>query len=125
MIEIGFFTVEAELNDSPTARKIIQLLPITTKFETWGDEISFHVPIEAALDEYARETVEVGHIGFWPIEKTFCIFYGETPISTEHEILPASAVNIIGRILGDAKRLKKIKGERDIITVRPLEDIFN
>ena len=117
IIDIGFLTMEAELNDSPTSKKIIQLLPIATKFETWGNEISFPVPIEAELDEYARETVEIGHIGFWPIEKTFCIFCGETPISSQNDILPASAVNIIGKVLGDAKRFRKVMAEKDI-TVR-------
>jgi len=124
MIDIGYLSMEAELNDSPTAKKIIQLLPITTGFVTWGDEISFSVPVEAELDEYARETVELGHIGFWPVEKTFCIFCGETPISSPNNILPASAVNIIGKILGDAKRFKKVMTEKDI-TVRLFEDICN
>jgi hypothetical protein len=35
--------MEAELNDSPTARKIAAALPITTAFNTWGDEIYFSI----------------------------------------------------------------------------------
>ncbi|MBN1763168.1 MAG: hypothetical protein JW878_08875 [Methanomicrobia archaeon] len=52
---------------------------------------------------------------YWPAGRTLCIFYGKTPISeSEEEIKPASAINIVGRIV-DPDRLKRLAptgGER-------------
>jgi len=50
-------TVAAELNDSPTALKIAEALPIETSFSTWGDEIYFAIPVDAPLEETARPFV--------------------------------------------------------------------
>jgi uncharacterized protein len=45
-IKIGKLTMEAELNDSPTAKQVIAALPIKTSFNTWGDEIYFSIPCQ-------------------------------------------------------------------------------
>ena len=113
-IKIGNLTMEAELNDSPTAGKVAEALPIRTSFSTWGDEIYFALPATAALDESATEVVEVGDLGYWPQGKAFCIFFGQTPASRPGKIMPASAVNVIGRVLGDATEFKKVMGEREV-----------
>jgi hypothetical protein len=114
IITIGHLNLDAELNDTPTARKVAEVLPLKTSFSTWGDEIYFTIPVEAELDESAREEVEMGDLGYWPAGAAFCIFFGPTPMSTEGKIVPASAVNIIGRVLGDAERLKEVMGEAEI-----------
>jgi hypothetical protein len=44
----------------------------------------------------------MGHLGYWPSGHAFCVFFGPTPISRENEIRPASAVNLFGRVDGDA-----------------------
>ena len=44
-----------------------------------------------------------------------CIFFGKTPISRGDEIRPASAVNIIGKVDGNLKTLKKVKDGEEII----------
>jgi len=49
--------LDAELNDTPTAKKIAQVLPFSTGYHTWGDEIYFTVPVESSLDESAQEDV--------------------------------------------------------------------
>ena len=54
--------MEAELNDSPTAKKVAKALPLTTSFSTWGEEIYFAIPVDAKLDETAREVVELGDL---------------------------------------------------------------
>jgi len=113
-ITIGNLAMEAELNDSPTAIKVAEALPIRTSFNTWGDEIYFAVPVTAGLDETAREVVEIGDLGYWPSGKAFCIFFGQTPVSQPGKIMPASAVNVIGRVLGDATEFKKVMGEREV-----------
>ena len=113
-ITIGDISVEGELNHTPTAQKIAGALPLRASFNTWGDEIYFAIPVEADLDSSAREEVEMGDLGYWPTGAAFCIFFGPTPMSTEGKIVPASAVNIIGRVLGDATRLKDVMEETEI-----------
>ncbi len=117
-INIGDLSMEGELNDSPTARKVAKALPVTTSFNTWGEEIYFAIPVDADLDENAREVVELGDLGYWPTGKAFCIFFGQTPMSSPGKIIPASAVNIIGSVIGDATRFKEVMGEREVILER-------
>jgi hypothetical protein len=113
-IIVGKLTMDAELNDSPTARQVAAALPIEAPFHTWGDEIYFSVPVSSELDHTAKEEVEAGELGFWPSGKAFCIFFGPTPISRGERIVPASAVNIIGRVLGEANLFRGVKNESTI-----------
>ncbi|MBL7210923.1 MAG: hypothetical protein ISS61_00935 [Desulfobacteraceae bacterium] len=114
-IVIGHLTLDAELNDTPTARKVGDAIPFKTPFNTWGDEIYFTIPVEAELDESAREEVEIGALGYWPTGQAFCIFFGPTPMSSKGRIVPASAVNLIGRVKGDVKRLKEVMEEDEVV----------
>ena len=52
----------------------------------------------------------MGDLAYWPPGKAFCIFFGPTPMSQGNEIRPASAVNVVGRVVGDATALKKVRG---------------
>jgi len=113
-ITIGKLSMEAELNDSPTAKKVAGALPVRTSFNTWGDEIYFAIPVTAGLEESAQEVVEIGDLGYWPQGKAFCIFFGRTPASSPGKIMPASAVNVIGKVLGDATEFKKVMNEREV-----------
>ncbi len=115
MIRVGSLSMEAVLDDSPTAREVAAALPIRTSFNTWGDEIYFATPVEAELDESAREVVGLGDLGYWPPGNAFCIFFGPTPMSQPGEIRPASAVNIIGRVLGDATQFKQVMQASEIV----------
>jgi hypothetical protein len=110
----GNLTLEAELHDTATGKMVFDMLPVTTPFSTWGDEIYFSIPVESELDETAVEEVALGDLGYWPPGKAFCIFFGATPLSTPGKIVPASAVNIIGKIKGDAARLSEVMHERQI-----------
>jgi uncharacterized protein len=114
-IRIGTLSMEAELNDTPTAQKIAAALPLRTSFNTWGDEIYFAIPVSADLDDSAQEVVEIGDLGYWPPGKAWCIFFGQTPVSQPGKIMPASAVNVIGKILGDATQFKTVMREREVI----------
>lgn len=118
-ITVGNLSMEAELNDSPTAKKVAQALPITTSFSTWGEEIYFPIPVDAELDDTAREVVELGDLGYWPTGSAFCIFFGQTPMSQPGKIVPASAVNIIGRVVGDATKFKEVMDAAEV-TLEPL-----
>ncbi len=113
-INIGKMSMAAELNDSATARKILDVLPLTASFNTWGDEIYFSIPVDSPLDETAKEVVEIGDLGFWPPGSAFCIFFGMTPMSSSGKIMPASAVNIVGKILGDPADFKKVMRESKV-----------
>ena len=92
-------SLEAELYDNPTAKKIIDILPIEGTVQTWGDEIYFDVNTHMELDDSQKEVVELGELGFWPTGDCFCIFFGQQPVS---------AVNIFGKIDGNLDMLKKI-----------------
>jgi len=113
-ITITDLCMETELNDSLTAGKIATALPIKTASNTWADEICFTIPVDAELDNTAQEEVELGDLGYWPTGKAFCIFFGLTPMSEPGKIRPASAVNIVGHVLGDATRFKTVMGAGEV-----------
>lgn len=102
--------LEAELFDTKTAREIANILPIETRPEEWGDEFYFEIPVEMPLDETATTRVKVGDIGYWPPGNALAIFFGPTPISRGYVPVPASDVNLVGRVIGDAAVLRKVKG---------------
>ena len=114
-IQIGTLSMEAELNETPTAQSIAAALPLRTSFHTWGDEIYFAIPVDAELDESAQDVVELGDLGYWPPGQAFCIFFGQTPVSQPGKIMPASAVNVIGKVIGDATRFKTVMREREVV----------
>ena len=114
-IRIGTLSMEAELNETPTAKKIAAALPLRASFNTWGDEIYFAIPVDADLDDSAQEVVELGDLGYWPPGKAWCIFFGQTPVSQSGKIMPASAVNVVGKVLGDATQFKTVMREREVI----------
>ncbi|NLI81347.1 MAG: hypothetical protein GX443_06615 [Deltaproteobacteria bacterium] len=107
-ITAGSIVVSALLNESPTAEALWNALPLQASARTWGDEIYFPVPVEMPLDETAREVVNMGDLGYWPTGRAFCIFFGPTPMSRGDEIRPAGPVNVIGRVLGDARDFKAV-----------------
>ena len=106
-VTAGEVTMMAVLNGSGTADLVWDALPIQSSGQTWGDEIYFRTTIEAPK-ENSSEVVEVGDVAYWPPGKALCLFFGPTPASRGDEILPASAVNVVGRLEGDAKALKRV-----------------
>jgi hypothetical protein len=114
-IAVGEVALEAELNVTATAAKIGEALPIRSSFNTWGDEIYFSIPVDAELDDSAQEVVKVGDLGYWPPGNAFCIFFGLTPVSEPGRIMPASAVNIVGKVTGDATLLKQAMSAREVM----------
>ena len=108
MIAAGGVTATAELDDSKTAEEIFEALPISGSVHVWGDEIYFTIPTSHDLEQDAREIVDSGDLGYWPQGPAFCIFFGQTPISGENEIRPASAVNVFGKVIGDPTVFKQV-----------------
>jgi len=113
-ITVEDIKMSAELNDSKTAQKIWEALPIEGKVNTWGDEIYFSIPVNVGL-ENAKAVVSEGDLGYWSPGNAFCIFFGLTPASQGDEIRPASPVNIFGKIIGDPKVFKKVRSGAKII----------
>lgn len=109
-ITAGKVSAAALLFDNKTANAIWDALPIDAQVNTWGEEIYFGIPVHLDESDDARETVDMGHLGYWPSGHAFCIFFGPTPISRGNEIRPASAVNVFGQIEGDATVFKKVGG---------------
>ena len=102
-IRAGEVWAEAELNESPCAALICDALPIEATVSTWGQEIYFDIGVACELEPDAREDVAVGELGYWPTGRAFCVFFGATPASgPDGAPRAASAVNIIGRIAGNA-----------------------
>lgn len=115
-ITAGSVTLAAELNDGPTAQLIHAALPIEGRANCWGDEIYFEIPVKAGQEPAAREIVEVGELGYWPVGHAFCIFFGPTPVSTDERPRAYSPVNILGRVTGDAAQFRQVKnGDRVVI----------
>ena len=109
--------VVAELYNTKTAEAIWQALPFNSKVNTWGDEIYFRIPVKMEL-EAGQEIVDFGDLGYWPPGSAFCIFFGPTPASNKNEIRAASAVDIFGKVLDDAKVFKDIKDGEQIVVER-------
>jgi hypothetical protein len=116
-IKAGQVAVKAELNNSSTAKAIWNTLPLTGNANLWGEEIYFRIPLHIE-PENGMELVEKGELGFWPEGDAFCIFFGATPASTGNEIRPASAVNVFGKVIGDAAIFKQVPPGTKIIIER-------
>lgn len=113
-ITAGPVSVEAELDITPCATAIAGVLPVTASPNEWGDEFYFEVPVHMPLDDTATRRVKVGDIGYWPPGDAIAIFFGPTPLSTGRDPVPASEVNIVGRITGNPEALKKARGSASI-----------
>jgi len=109
-ITAGAVSVTAELADTDGARLIAEKLPIEAVPNEWGDEFYFSIPVKLPLDATATRKVKVGDIGYWPPGSALAIFFGRTPMSTGPDPVPASEVNLVGRIVDDPLLLKKAKG---------------
>jgi hypothetical protein len=107
-IAAGEISLKAELNDSATAQQIWDALPMTGSANIWGDEIYFEIPVIVRQAPDARAEVEVGELGYWPVGRAFCIFFGPTPVSTDERPRAFSPVNVIGRVLGDATQFRAV-----------------
>jgi hypothetical protein len=106
-IEFSGNIIEAELNDTDTAKKILDALPIEGVISRWGEEIYFSIPVDGSLED-GIEVLEVGDIAFWPPGNAFCIFFGPTPVSTDERPRAAGPVTVIGNIL-DKKDVEVLK----------------
>ena len=108
IISVENLSIQAELNETYTAEKIFEALPLEGNINLWGDEIYFDIPLEFDLENDARAEVEIGDLGYWPSGPAFCIFFGLTPASRDEKPRAYSPVNIFGCIIGDSTQFKTV-----------------
>jgi len=104
LIKTQAVEMTAELNDTPTARKVWEALPIESTTRLYGKEVYFEIPVHMD-EEDAQAQVPSGTIGFWPPGECLCIFFGQTP---------ASPVNVVGQLEGDPNEFAKVEAGETI-----------
>ncbi len=108
---IGDIQVEAELNESETARAILDAMPFESRGSYWGGEFYFDTPVSCDEAPDSNDVVDPGTIAFWPPGACLCLFWGSTPASHGSECRAASKVNIVGRVL-NPDVLPKLKARK-------------
>jgi len=116
--ELDVESVSVELDDSQspkTVKAILENLPIEVNINKWGQELyTDRTPI-AAQEENAKSEISLLDVAFWPEGNALCLFYGSTPISKDSKILPASPVNIVGRITSQQNIIDKVKDTTRVV----------
>ena len=108
-IETDAVTMTATLNDSETAKKLLDVLPVEGAASRWGKEVYFRIPLETA-EEDAKAEVPSGTVAYWPPGCALCLFFGQTPYSP---------VNVVGTLDGDASAFARVKdGDRVAVTLQ-------
>ncbi|WP_288007354.1 cyclophilin-like family protein [Thermofilum sp.] len=116
---IGVVEVELTGKNPKTLQALKSAAPFESRVNLWGEEIYFSTPARVA-QEVAQDVVDVGDVAYWPPGRALCIFFGPTPVSRGGEIRPASPVNVIGKVIGDTERLKKVK-DGEVVKVEFVE----
>jgi uncharacterized protein len=108
-ISVGEVSAAAVLAENPTADAIWEAMPLIGQANRWGDEIYFEIPVHMPQADDARELVEPGELGYWPVGRAFCIFWGPTPASQGDEPRAYSPVNVFGRLEGDPSAFDPVR----------------
>ncbi len=106
---------EIELNDSLTAWKIYESLPLEREINAWGGEFYFAIPVSGEL-ENGKKILDEGEVAFWPEGDALCFFFGRTPVSTTSRPEAFSPVSPVGRVLGDLKGLAELS-DKTVVTL--------
>ncbi|MCD6363139.1 MAG: hypothetical protein J7M13_03950 [Synergistetes bacterium] len=109
--------IKGVLNDTKTAEKIFNVLPIRARGERWGGEFYFEIAVAEELEDGKKE-VERGDIAYWPPGRALCLFWGPTPISSGGRIIPASEVTIVGKMEGDLELFNLLEDGDEVEIVR-------
>lgn len=114
VVSVEGVILNGTLHDTPCAKQIVEQLPARGEINTWGNEYYFEVDINLGPDETATKDVEVGDLAYWPQGNAIALFFGPTPESSGDEPVPASKVNIIGKV-DNAEYLKQLDGKGEIV----------
>ncbi|GAA1915051.1 cyclophilin-like fold protein [Streptantibioticus ferralitis] len=99
----------ATLSETPTARAVWEVLPITSSAGTWGAEVYFTTPLGVPREPGARQVVEPGTVAFWTDGDSLALPYGPTPVSQGDECRLASPCNVLGTLDGDPQVLRTVR----------------
>ncbi|MFN2240648.1 MAG: cyclophilin-like fold protein [Anaerolineae bacterium] len=113
-IRSGGVEAVATLHENATADAIWAALPISARGNRWGEEIYFEIPVRLSQAEDARDVLEAGELGYWPVGHAFCIFWGPTPASRAGEIRAYSPVNVFGQLEGVPRAFDAVPGGAQI-----------
>ncbi|MGF1582664.1 MAG: cyclophilin-like fold protein [Gemmataceae bacterium] len=114
-IKVGELDIPAELNDSETAKAILEALPLIGNANCWGNEIYFSISVRMEAGPDARFEMSVGELAYWPPGKAFCILFGPTPASSDDTPRMASESNPIGQVTGDATAFRTVKNGEEVV----------
>jgi len=101
--------VIANFRETSSVNQILKILPCDARANTWGEEIYFELPVKLALESDAQQVVEPGTVCFWVEGSALALPFGPTPISKGNECRLVSRCNVLGKIEGDPRELKKVK----------------
>ena len=113
-ITIKNFEILVKFNNSLTAKKIWNSLPIVSTTNIWGNEIYFYTSIHVDLEKDSKDVIDFGEIVYWPSGKAIAIGFGKTPISIKDEIRLASKCNVWGHSKLNLKKLEDVVGGETI-----------
>ena len=115
-IKISWPDTEAfgQIDDTPSAQRLREALPITSTASTWGEEVYFETGVSTELEANATQVVDPGTICFWVEGKSLALPYGPTPVSEGDECRLVTEVNILGRLDGDPRVLATVKSGDEI-----------
>ncbi len=113
-IKIGEKVILAEFYFCKSAQVLWENLPIKGKVNLWGKEVYFPIPVKLCGEKLC-ESVEKGDLAYWPQGNCFCIFFGPTPMSKGDKIIPASKVEVMGRVYQGIEELEKVRKSEEIL----------
>jgi len=114
-LTFGAVTITAQTRNTPTAKAILNALPIRSTVQTWGEEVYFSVPVEAPLEPDAKDVVQAGEIAFWVEGSCIAIGFGPTPISHGDEIRLAAVTNIWADAEDDVRELISVESQETVL----------
>jgi len=117
-IEFLKHSIEVELDDTYTSRKIWDSCPIKSITNIWGNEVYFKTDIEVIKDKTAKDVINLGEIAFWVEGSSIAIGFGSTPISILDEIRLVTKANIIGKTTADLSLLSMVNSGEIVIVER-------
>jgi uncharacterized protein len=101
--------VIANLRETSSVKQLVRVLPSEAKACTWGEEVYFELPLKLALEPDAQQVVEPGTVCFWVEGRSLALPFGPTPASQGSEPRLVTRCNVLGKIEGDPRELKKVK----------------